>query len=75
MSEYQVCNPNQFDICFVMSFDGKNEAICIGAIINELAKITGITLAYLLNKQGLSVILLERDKVCNRCYCKHHTEN
>ena len=36
------------------------------------AGITGITAAYLLTKQGLSVALLEKDEVCMRCYCKYY---
>lgn len=30
--------------------------------------ITGITTAYLLSGHGLKVTLLEKDKVCSRCY-------
>lgn len=36
------------------------------------AGITGITLAYLLAKHGLSVCILERDLVCSRGYCKYN---
>lgn len=39
------------------------------------AGITGITLAYLLNKQGLSVALLERNKICSRSYRKYNWKN
>ena len=39
------------------------------------AGITGITLAYLLNKQGISVALLERNKICNRSYSRYNWEN
>lgn len=36
------------------------------------AGITGITLAYLLTKHGLSVKVLERDTICSRCYSQHN---
>ena len=37
--------------------------------------ITGLTTAYLLEKYGVSVSLLEKDKTCMRSYSKYNWKN
>ena len=37
--------------------------------------ITGLTAAYLLGKRGVSVSLLEKNKICMRSYSKYNWKN